>query len=734
MIFKIQFNFIFLTKNKKNYLPSDNPKSYEKLYGDEKSLISQNCERLLNKMNDQCQTPTDIPQSDIATKTDELVDKLGGNQECKQSAKTDATNAATSAGASASASGFGAEVKGEVHAQASLATSSNSMEQSGCGTLIVAAQKIISNSKKIQCIMQKSSQSTEMDVGLNASIKIMTNPLTSQEQSDKAAAIKKWQELNPPPVRQVPKFDDFKNDMFSGMPVITDPVAFANMRTTLLKAATDAFNSAVKESADTYVKEKDSYDRSIASIQAAYSRDIKMEGVEIGQKISGKIKANISLSSQEAAKMETLTKQIASTVAQAAIEQKSGLNALSPNLKSVTDTTSETNENLSSTSINSKIQSTKVSIKMNNELLITAPGSLNMKNVKINQEIVADVAADVVISSAIDAGIKSASEMSSSSSVMNALKQESAGVDDLVRAQGEANAAAIQAAQITLPATSGAGIIGAIIVLAILFKYDTLPPNMKFAIDIILGVIVLGLLFCVYILYQNLTALLRYIRKLTGAEIPEDKAVLFKRPLEVYNKLWKEGYGFTKDLTVEDIINTIWTVSSNPDPIALENPDAPIGDAQIKQAMQNKYDLANAPGAYEEDILFCYMDGIIPLSLKKLKLKANKDLADDEIAFLWENVSKCDPSMFGKIIQGNYRTMKNIDEILTFMKKSYYDSVSVKKPKDLTEADIRFLWKYVGCIDNDSIFKKIVVEKDTLQKYTNLSSMDAVLAELKKNK
>jgi hypothetical protein len=685
-------------------------------------------------MDDQCQTPTDIPQSDIASKTSELVDKLGGNQECKQAANTDYSNASTSAGASASASGFGAEVKGEVHAQASYAEGSNSMSQSGCGTLIVAAQKIVTNSKKIQCIMQKSSQSTEMDVGLNASINIITNPLTAQEQADKAAAIKKWQEANPQPVKKNISYDVMLERLLKNIPITTDLDAYANMVDKLTETATESYEKAVAANDKSFENEMLSYNSSLKAIQAAYSRDINMEGVNIGQKISGKIKANISLSSQEAAKMETLTKQIASTVAQAAIEQKSGLNALSPNLKSVTDTTSETNENLSSTSINSKIQSTKVSIKMNNELLITAPGSLNMKNVNINQEIVADVAADVVISSAIDAGIKSASEMSSSSSVMNALKQESAGVDDLVRAQGEANAAAIQAAQITLPATSGAGIIGAIIVLAILFKYDTLPPNMKFAIDIILGVIVLGLLFCVYILYQNLTALLRYIRKLTGAEIPEDKAVLFKRPLEVYNKLWKEGYGFTRELTIEDIINATWIVSANPDPIALENPDAPIGDAQVKEAMQNKYDLANSPGASEDDILFCYTDGIIPLSLKKLKLKANKDLADDEIAFLWENVSKCDPSMFDKIIQGNYRSMKNIDEILAFMKKTYYDTISTKKPAELSEADIRFLWKYVGCIDNDNIFKKIVIEKDTLEKYTKLSSMDAVLAELKKHK
>jgi hypothetical protein len=36
---------------KKDYLRGDSPKSYQNLYSDEKPLISQNCERLLNKMN-----------------------------------------------------------------------------------------------------------------------------------------------------------------------------------------------------------------------------------------------------------------------------------------------------------------------------------------------------------------------------------------------------------------------------------------------------------------------------------------------------------------------------------------------------------------------------------------------------------------------------------------------------------------------------------------------------------
>ena len=681
-------------------------------------------------MDDQCQTPTDIPPADIFSKATELAEKMGAGQECKKAAKTDYSNASTSMGVSGSASGYGAEVKAEAHAQASYIAGSNSMAESGCGTLLITAQKVINNSKKINCIMQKSAQSSNTNISMTNSMKIGTVPLTPQEIENKKADVTKWQQSEPKFIEpdrkayisELPSISDLKS-----LGLITNLDDFA-------KYKEDGYKKYVETETDSFTKRYEFWKEVGATINELYDRSANFDGVDMSQSISGNIKTKVSLSTADSAQVENLSKQIASTVAQAAIEQKSGLNALSPNLKSITDTTSENTENLSNTNINSKVQNTSVNIKIGNIIEIRPSGKLNMKNIIMSQNIDIDVATEILIASAVSAGLKSASEMSSNSSVSTALKQESAGVDDLVRAQGEANAAAIQAAQITLPATSGAGIIGAIIVLAILFNYDRLPPNMKFAIDIVLGVIVLGLLFCVYILYQNLTALLRYIRKLMGSETPDDKAVLFKRPLELYNKLWKEGYGFTTELTNEDLLNTTWTITSNPDQIALENPDAPITDGQIKEAMQNKYDLTNDPGAYEEDILFCYMDGIIPLSLKKLKTKVNKDLTDDEIGFLWENVSKCDPSMFTKIIQGNYRSMKNIDEILAFMKKTYYDSSSTKKPSELSEYDIRFLWKYVGCIDNDFIFNKIVIEKDTLQKYTNLTSMDAVLAQLKKYK
>lgn len=565
-------------------------------------------------MEDQCMQPQEINPADIFTKTSELADKIGANQVCKQAAVTDASNFSTSAGVSGSVSAFGVGAEAEAHAQASSAFAHNSMEQSGCGTLVLSAQKILNNSKKIQCIMQKSSQSSEVDVGLNASIRIITTELTAQEQADKAAAIKNFQDNN----KLIDYIQMLKMTALPGE--IID-----------ITEASNSFNSHVKEE--------------LKAVGDAYSRKINMVGVNMNQTISGKIKVSQKLSSQDAAKIETLSKEIASTTAQAIIEQKAGLNALSPNIKQITDTTTETNENLSSTSINSKVQSTKTEIKMNASILITAPGSLDMHNVNFNQNIVADIIADSIVTSAVDAGIKSASEIISNSSIMNSLKAESKGVDDLVKAQGEANAAAINAAKIVQNGASGS-ILGVIVLLAF-FYISKDNPALQMYLNIIIGVFVFFIVAFIFLFGSKIAW---QIRKYMGTETYEDKEQTLKRPLKLYNNYWKT-YGCTSELELSDILE--WDQ---------------LGDIDLKNAMQYKYNLAIKDGASDIDINSCFADGVIPILMVKVKLKKPADLTNDELKFLWTKC-KCNDSDFDKLLNKDiYKTMLSVDDIIKSMK------------------------------------------------------------------
>jgi hypothetical protein len=671
-------------------------------------------------MDDQCQTQADVLTPDIFSTAADLAEKIGAGAVCKKAAETAYANGSVSYEAKMQAEVLGQSASAGAAGQATYMEGQNSMSEEGCGPIAIAAQKMYNNSKKMQCIMQKSAQASNTNVNIVNSIKIGNVPLSEKEINDLKAATEQFN------AKPVPNIKDYEIPM-PPYELINDPEKYAKLAEALTKAKTENHNEAVKI-----------HNSILDSIKNLYSRDADFTNFNSNQSIKANIKTKISLSTADLAKVENLSKQTADAVTQASMEQKMGLNALTPSAKSASETSIQNMENLSSSSINSKVQNTSVNVNMENVLEIWPAGKLTMKNVTLSQDIIADVATDILISSAVDAGLKAASEMTTTSSVSTVLKQESAGVEALAEAQGKANAAAISAAKVSLPATGGgilSGIAGVVLFIYILERWDNFPSPAKVTFVLVFGMVIAVLIACVYIMYQNISGILRYIRKLTGAETPQDIEVSFKYPLILYNKLWKEGYGCTRDLEMKDITDKIWFISATPEPISLEDPNFPITAGQIKEAFQNKRDLAESPEATDEDILFCYTEGVVPLSLKKIKKKQNSDLTDDEITFLWVNVSKCDPEQYKKIIQENYRAMKNIDEILDFMKKTYYEKyVSVKKPKDLTETDIRFLWRYAGCFDNDNIFKKIVIEKDTLEKYTVLSSIDAVLAQLKTNK
>jgi len=540
-------------------------------------------------MNDSCDKPTDLTPVDIADKAGELADKMGGGQVCKQAASTAAKSGGASAGASAGASGFGAEVHGEVHGEVHYQDLENSMEQSGCGALSIAAQKIINNTKKIQCIIQKSSNSVEMDVGINASIRIITTDPTTQELQDKANAIKNWQDNN----KQADFVDIYERSI-------------EKLNTQLLKGGKDPIEFNIMDAMN-------AYNTTLQSIANAYSRNINIEGVKINQTISGKIKVLQSLSSTEAAQMENLSKEIASTVAQTAIEQKSGTNALSPQTKSLTDSYTSSNQNLSSGSINAKIQSAKTTIKMNEELIITAPGSINMKNVEINQNIHADIVADAIVSNAIDAGIKTATEIMSSSSIMTTIKTESKGVDDMIAAQGEANAAAIRAAQIVQ--TGGySSLLGGLLLLGFLYISKD-NPSLQFGLFVIIGIFVA--ILCVFVFMMWATIMFK-IREITGTETIEDKSVKLKRPLELYNKYW-QTFDCNTELNYDDVLEY-----------------ESLSTATMLASMNDKFEKAIANNASYADIIVCFKDGIIPPLYNKIKVKNPKDLTDDEIQYLWK--------------------------------------------------------------------------------------------------
>jgi len=569
------------------------------------------------------------------------------------------------------------EMEGGIAGQDSGTEFQNSMNEAGCGTFVAIGTNISSNIKKIQCTISKAQNSSEVNIDSKNELNIVTLEPSEYESAEKAKLL-----------RLV--FDQ------STRPKLADYLIGGET----ISERAEISEKILKRDQDTWLKERQAL---AESIKLSYpSSDINMKNSEFKQVIGNKIKIINSLTASESSALENATKEISKTVAEQEIEQKGGVNAGDPNVRSATETNIQKNENLTASSINAKVQSIKNSIKSSNKIEIKASGSINMDNVRIDQSILNDIAVESIISSAIQAGIKSATEFVSDSSTMQKVKTEQKGLDDLVKAQGEANAAAISANKVVLTGFGGSSGLGVIFFIAFLFFA---PPEWKDTIKwTFIGL--MGLAVAIIIMYWSMIAatLKQNIdpNKLTFEE--KEKLGLVKRPLAYYNKLWLK-YGFTKELTYDDIAQ-----------LKLDD----IDDKNIYEVI-NKFIFERCLNNDEEVLPYCFTDGKLPsLYLPKIRRKPAIDLKNpangltvSELRYMWEkgeaNVTVKNAPTDNSYLE-SYITKWNSDkdayikarannmvasyfpetysEVVVSMGTYVIDKIKAKLPKDLTKYDI----------------------------------------------
>ena len=645
-------------------------------------------------MDDSCEKPDEISTADIFKNTQDLLKSMGADEKCKKAADTWGKNNSTSGNFYARGSvGYGlAEAEAGGGFQDSSQSFQNTMSEEGCGTYVVNATKLSSNIKKVQCSIQKAQNQSEVGVNTVNTVKFRTIPLTPEEEKLKAKLLS---EINTNYNINIPR------------PKISD---YSEM--ILLKIMTP------EEAKQTMLEDQKQWDLSRSSllqnITDAYRRDINFKNGNIDQQVTGKIKIISSLSASESQAIESSLKDISKSVAEQQLDQTLGLNSGTPNSKMLTDINIQKNENLSNVAINAKVQSIKQTIEARNDLIVEVAGNINFENVNINQSILLDVASQSLIASAISAGVKSATEILSDSSTVQKLKTESKGLDDLVKAQGEANAAAINAGKVG-PLGMPTFNIGSVMILAILGGAYIIfnNPIIKYSM---IGFIVIIFI----IILANLGAFLFKLREFLGIETIEDKMMKMKRSVDYYNKIWT-SFGCTKKLTYDDIIS-----------LNLEL----IPDGFLYEVLEGLFKKSLVTNAKQIDIDLCFSDGKVPLIfLPKIKMKKPQDLTKPELREIWVNVSKCSMTYFDSfMIQWDKDlAIYNADKTKPFKYLSFGDVASVidkcgleqiklKLPKDLTDEDLKVLWiKYGLC--NETKFSNFIGKGQ----YKTLPTMKDVL-------
>jgi hypothetical protein len=622
-------------------------------------------------MDDACNIPNELSVADIFQNTKDLLDKMGADEKCKKAADTWGKNASTSGNFYARGSvGWGA-AEGEAGGgfQDSSQSFANAMSEEGCGTYAISAIKQSTNIQKVQCAIQKAQNQSEVGVSASNTIDFRTVALTPEESRLQQKLIS---DINNKYIITVPRptFKDYSEMIL--LKILTPEQA----RQTLLEEQKQW---------------DDSRDSLIKNINNAYSRNISFKNGNITQRITGKIKILSSLSAQESQSIESTLKEISKITAEQELNQKLGLNSGTPNSKTMTDINIQKNENLSSSSINAKVQSIKQTIDTDNRLVVDIAGNINFENVNIDQNILLDVTAESLIASAISAGIKSATEMVSDASTVQKLKTESKGLDDLVKAQGEANAAAINAGKVG-PLGMPTFNIGGVMVLGILGILYMLLNN-----PIIKYTIIAVILIIIIIILANLGSFLFKLREFLGIETIEDKMMKMKRSVDYYNKIWT-SFGCTNKLTYDDIMSLKFEA---------------YPEGLVYDALENTFKKSLITNAKQNDINLCFSDGKVPvIFLPKIKMKKPQDLTVPELREIWTKVSKCSGIYFDSFIDQWNKDLDvyNADKTKPFKYLSFGDvaveidkcgleQIKLKLPRDLTDEDLKILWNKYGLCD-----------------------------------
>lgn len=395
-----------------------------------------NNNNVLSGNQQKCLTlPSNIPTANsVAQNITTMLQNSGANQECKQYMKTYAAALAGAEQASGQA-GFGAASAEESASFAAQMSSLNS-QQSGCQQYILNASQMANMGYQMQCIMDTSNQDVTVSYSNVNSINI--NAID-------------WKTLP----NGLAIYTKMSNDYSSYMNNITILIASATSK--------DAINS-LNNLATTY---QTSYELQMANLFPP--ANVTIDNSTFSQGITVNSSLSITLNTTDVSNISALSNLVAQQAANTNLNTNLGVGALVPNSKNLVSQSQDIQNATSSSAIDEKIKNFKLTSTSNNTINITAVGSINLSKVNFTQNGITSIVANVVMQDAITAGLSASTAIVAGQAATLASTGNSAGADALIKALGEANAAAIDA----LPKppstlTTVAYVIGAIILLVVL--------------------------------------------------------------------------------------------------------------------------------------------------------------------------------------------------------------------------------------------------------------------------
>jgi hypothetical protein len=365
-------------------------------------------------MTDKCSQPQEIKLLDIFTTADQLAKASGADQKCKTAISSLVKDSSTSGSMGGKISALGGFL-GSAETQAKFGTKDfeNSLNQTqeGCGTYINKTNNIINQKSKIQCIIKESMTSVDSSMTNINSINIKTLRLTPEEidaRKESLSRVSDSYDKALSSIKGILTVADFKDDKYK--------------KETAIELSTIANNG---------------FETATDQITRQYDRSAKLVNAKLTQTITATMKTQCVLSNESKNTISDAAKQITEEVTKSTLEQTLGASAQQPNVREMINNTTQNIESTSSSDIENTVKKVGAKMSSENTLEISVAGNLDMEGIVIDQDIVATLISDAIISDAMTKGVTAASDILSKSENLAEIVSISKGQDDLIKESGE---------------------------------------------------------------------------------------------------------------------------------------------------------------------------------------------------------------------------------------------------------------------------------------------------------
>jgi hypothetical protein len=387
--------------------------------------------------SDSCPKPPEFSYDDIFQKAGDIAKQTGGDTDCiknqSNSSKTNASALSIKGQASAPfvSASFGAAAS---HSETQQA---QQMSEAGCGSLMITATNVSSKQAQMQCIINNVTQNVSASVNVNQQITIETSELSADVKAQLASATANTQKTIADLAAAVNKaIIDGRNDCITTCynAGITDTTQINKLCNSVDTPAILAFN----ERAAKLIKDANQ------SLIDNYSRSISIEGGAIRNTSSTSLKASVSLSVEQQNQISAISQSITKDVTSQTLANTFGVAVTDPNVKQASNTAMANTSSSASSSITNIMSNTNIQSNGSQGIKIFCPGKIDLKNVIIDQNLIATVVASAILSQSVTNGIQAAASYVSDTTNTKSIANKVSGLDDLQAALGKTNADAIR--------------------------------------------------------------------------------------------------------------------------------------------------------------------------------------------------------------------------------------------------------------------------------------------------